>query len=117
MFGKLRDPNGRPTLLMAGIALLMLAWVPFVAPLGAVSTLLGVGIGLAGVACVAVWWRRQQAARYDLSRLWDEAPPSEDEPFEDTLPERDPGLPYCGWCNEAYPPDTYRCSCCGRQLT
>ena len=44
------------------------------------------------------------------------APPSEEEPYEDQLPEGEEGAPYCGWCDECYPPGTRRCPGCRREL-
>jgi hypothetical protein len=74
------------------------------------------------VAVVAVGYRtwvrrrREREERYDLRRLYDPREPEVEEPFEDTVPEGNVGAPYCGWCDEAYPPGTYRCRQCGREL-
>lgn len=102
---------------MAGIACLALAAVAPMAGLpGSVGLMVSLGLGAAGAGCIGVWWSRRRADRYDLNRLWDEPPPSDDAPYEDTLPQGDEGAPYCGWCDEVYPAGTYRCRRCNREL-
>jgi hypothetical protein len=117
MFSKLRDPRGGYTLLAAGLACLVLAGF-LGAPLlpGPVGVGIMGGFTAAGAACIWTWWRRRRAAGYDLTRLWEEPSPSEDVPYEDTIPPDEEGAPYCGWCDEAYPPGTGRCLRCGRDL-
>ena len=109
MFSHLRDPRGRFTLLAIGLACLLLAGF---APVPAVCA----ALVAAGLGCIGCWaWRRRQD-RYDLKRLFDDPPPSIDEPECDTIEPDEIGAPYCGWCDEAYPPGTYRCRQCGRAL-
>jgi len=111
MFKHTREPGGRPTYLMAGIASVLLAlWL---LPLGPAWAPASLAFGVAGIAFIGVWWRRRRSERYDLRRLMD-PPPPDDEPYEDTVPEE--SAPYCGWCDEAYPPGTRRCRECGREL-
>lgn len=116
MFSRLRDPGGRYTLLMAGLALLVLAaWASPMLAAGALAVV-PLGLGLSGLACLGAWWRQRREARYDLNRLWTDLPPADEEPYEDALPEGEASSPYCGWCDEAYPPGTRRCLRCGREL-
>lgn len=117
MFSALRNERGRSSLLMAGIACLALAAALALTALpGTVRLLLSLGFGVAGVGCIGVWWSRRRADRYDLSRLWEEPPPSGDRPYEDTVAHGDEAAPYCGWCDAAYAPGTYRCPTCNREL-
>ncbi len=115
MFGQIREPGGGFTLLAAGAACLALAavWLllPLPAPFGLV---LALGEAAAGAVCVALWAARRRRDRYDLNRLWDAPTPEPEEPLQDTVPEE--AAPYCGWCDEAYAPGTYRCRRCGRDL-
>jgi hypothetical protein len=118
MFGKLRSPSGGGSLLLMGIALLALAGVLLVTPLPReTGVALAIGCGLAGAALGAVWWRREQEAKYDLGRLFD-TPPADrhapEEPYQDTVDAN--ASPYCGYCDEVYAPGTYRCERCGRGL-
>ena len=118
MFGKLRSPSGGGSLLLMGIALLALAGVLLATPLPRqTGVALAAACALAGVILGVTWWRREQAAKYDLSRLWD-TPPADrrgpEEPDIDTV--EDEAAPYCGYCDEVYAPGTYRCERCGRGL-
>jgi nitrogen fixation-related uncharacterized protein len=115
MFSKLRDPRGKFTLLAAAIALLALAMftLPFQ---GTALAFVPVALLLASLVCGVLWWRGRKADQYDLRRLFDEPPPSKDEPYEDHIPEGEESAPYCGWCDECYPPGTYRCLRCKREL-
>jgi len=112
MFGRLRDPRGKGTLLMAGVALLALAGflLALPAPAGMVAAL---AAAAGGIGCLIAWGLAQRSDPYDLRRLGEEPSPPE-EPFEDTLSEE--GAPYCGWCDEAYAPGTRRCLRCARDL-
>jgi hypothetical protein len=115
MFSRLRDPRGGYSLLMAGIACFLLAgFAGPILPFGfALPGMLFFAI--AGLVFVGTWWSRRRSDPYDLRKLWDEEPPEPEEPLEDTVPE-DSTAPYCGWCDEAYPPGTGRCHRCGRVL-
>jgi hypothetical protein len=117
MFGRLSDPQKpEATLLRCGIAFWALAGLlqflyPPISP----------GFpALLGTLCLIGWviklWQRRNSERYDLRRLWDAPPPEPEEPFEDTVPTDEEAAPYCGWCDEAYAPGTYRCARCGRPL-
>lgn len=118
MFGNLRSPSGGGSLLLMGIALLALGGVVLGTPLPrGVGFALAGACALGGIALGAMWWRREQDAKYDLTRLFD-APPAtrqtHEEPYRDTV---DPdAAPYCGFCDEVYAAGTYRCSRCGRSL-
>jgi hypothetical protein len=116
MFSRFRDPRGRFTLLVSGIACLLLA--AFLAPATLTTPLAALPLGLAvgGIACIVLWSRRRARDRYDLKRLFDEPPPVAEEPYLDQVPEGEVSAPYCGWCDEAYPPGTRRCLRCGRDL-
>ena len=117
MFAHLRDPRGGSTLLMAGVALLALAGFAGLVPLPRSISVWLIGLtAAAGLVCLGLWWRRRQSERYDLSRLWEEPAPPPEEPYEDTVPEGTEATPYCGWCDEAYPPGTHRCKRCSRKL-
>lgn len=110
MFKHTYEPGGRQSKLMAGIACLALAgW--FGTMWGALG---GLPFVLAGLGFVNAWWAQRQRERYDLNRLFTDRPPDEDEPREDTV--EGEGAPYCAWCDEAYPPGTYRCGRCRREL-
>lgn len=115
MFSSLRDPHGKFTLLAAAIALLALAMftLPFQ---GTVLAFVPILLLIASLICGVLWWRGRRADQYDLRRLFDEPPPSEDEPYEDHIPEGEVSSPYCGWCDECYPPGTPRCLRCKREL-
>ena len=115
MFSNWRDPQGRFTLLAAAMALLLLALMTVPLLHGALAVV-PLGFGVASLACGIVWWRRRQADRYDLRRLFDEPPASEDQPYEDHIPEGEVSAPYCGWCDECYAPGTQRCRRCNRVL-
>jgi uncharacterized iron-regulated membrane protein len=117
MFGHLQDPRNHSRPLMAGIALLILSGVCLAVPLGPLVLALSGVCALLGLASLGIWWKRKRESRYDLRRLWDEPVPEPEEPRYDTVPEGEAAAPYCAWCDEAYPPDTYRCGRCGRQLT
>jgi hypothetical protein len=117
MFGKLSDPKPQAALLRCGIACLALAGLS----LSLLRSPLLAGIGaLVGAGCLGAWgfaaWRHSREGRYDLRRLWDAPPPEPEEPLSDTIPTEEDAAPYCGWCDEAYAPDTYRCTRCGRPL-
>ncbi len=117
MFSDLRNNRGSYTPLMAGLACLVLAGFAALAPLpGRGRLLLMLGLGVAGLGGIVAWWVRRREDRYDLNRLWEEPLPSEDEAYQDHLPEGEEGAPYCGWCNEVYPAGTFRCRHCGRAL-
>lgn len=115
MFSSFRDPNGKFTLLAAAVAFMALAMftLPFQ---GTALAIIPVVLLVGSLLCGVLWWRRRQADRYDLRRLFDEPPPSLDEPYEDQIPEGEEGAPYCGWCDECYPPGTRRCTRCRREL-
>jgi hypothetical protein len=113
MLSRLRDPGGGPSLLMAGLACLGLAAM-LAAALGPLGMLLGAAVAIAGLVFLALAWKRQRETRYDLGRLFDAPEPEPEEPYEDTVPHE--SAPYCGWCDEAYPPGTRRCHRCGREL-
>jgi hypothetical protein len=115
MFSNLRGPGGRFTLLAAAIALMLLALMTLPVFRGGLIVVPG-GLVVASLGCAAVWWRRRQADKYDLRRLFDEPPLSEDRPYLDHIPEGEDSAPYCGWCDECYPPGTYRCRRCNREL-
>jgi hypothetical protein len=117
MFQFLRDPSGRFTLLAGAFALLALAG--FTLPLLRTRLVfLPLLLLVAGLACAVVWHRRQEQDRYDLKKLFDTPPPDlYDEPYEDVVEERDASAPYCGWCDECYPPGTYQCPRCRRALS
>lgn len=114
MFQRLRPSPGGQSLLMVGLALLALAGMTLVTPLPT-APLLAMTAFAAGLACLVVAWQRRRAARYDLSRLWRDAPPAGEEPAGDPAPDEE-ASPYCGWCDEVYPPGTWRCARCGREL-
>jgi hypothetical protein len=119
MFKQLRNPTGSSTRLMMGLAFLALAGVfLFVQLPGTVALILAAVSALLGLACLGSWWRLRQEERYDLQRLFDPPPPEpeSEEPFLDAVPEGEASAPYCGWCDEAYPPGTYLCTRCGRSL-
>lgn len=109
MFSKLRSPGGGGfSLLMVGLALLALAaFVPF--------PVVQIALVLTGLLVCVQWALGLRKAKYDLNRLWDEAPPAYEEPEHDTVL-GDEADPYCGWCNEVYPAGTHRCTHCGRVL-
>ena len=118
MFGKLRGPSGGGSLLLMGIALLALGGVLLGTPLPPATTItLAAFSAFGGFALIVMWWRREQQAKYDLSRLFD-TPPADrhgpEEPYDDTV--EDEAAPYCGYCDEVYAPGTYRCQRCGRSL-
>lgn len=115
MFGKLRDPQGGFSLLASGIALLLLSALGLPAVLGTPWVALPALVAVAGSACMVSWWRRRKVDPYDLRRLFDE-PFQEDQPYEDTVPDGEASAPYCGWCDECFPPGTHRCVRCGREL-
>jgi hypothetical protein len=82
------------------------------------GALIGAAVAFAVAVVLYRTWRRkrqEREERYDLRRLLEPSFEPE-EPREDTIPEGDAGAPYCGWCDEAYPPGTYRCRQCGRDL-
>jgi hypothetical protein len=102
-------------LFISGMALLALAGVIA----GATSTgAFGVALAVAaaGLLALALGWRQQRRERYDLNLLWEAPPPDPDEPTHDVIPDDEDGAPYCGWCDEAYPPGVRRCRSCGREL-
>ena len=110
---------GRPgsSSLVAGVACLVLAGFVFMLPVPAAFALpFAVVAGAGGLAGLWTGWRRQKAARYDLRRLSDPPPDPPEEPYLDAIPEGEVSAPYCGWCDECYPPGTYRCRECGREL-
>lgn len=115
MFGKLRDPQGGYSLLASGIALLVLAGWGILPALGTAWIALPIVVAISGAGCLVAWWRRRRADPYDLRRLFDE-PYREEEPYEDTVPQGEASAPYCGWCDECFPPGTHRCRRCGREL-
>jgi len=117
MFGKLREPGGGWSLIAAGMALLALSGILAGALPAAGRLGLFLVLPAAGVVCLALGWRRRQADRYDLKRLFDAPPPEPEEPDEDTVSRDAVGAPYCGWCDEAHPPGAYRCRRCGRELS
>lgn len=115
MFSSFRDPNGRFTMLAAALALLALGLFTLSFQ-GTAFAFVPVVLLAGSVGCAVAWWRKRQVDRYDLRRLFDEPPPSDEEPYEDHLPEGEEGAPYCGWCDECYPPGTRRCPRCRREL-
>lgn len=121
MFGALRGPTGRPTGLAAGIALLVLSGMLLWVRLGGVEVAGALLCGGAGIGLILRWVRLRREARYDLSRLWEE--PFHPGPLDGPEPDLpDPGeaepdaAPYCGWCDEVYPPGVRQCTHCGRSL-
>ncbi len=117
MFDKLRGPSGGGSLLLMGIALLALAGILLGTPLPQATAIAMAAVSaLAGVTLGAIWWRREQEAKYDLRRLFDTPPAdrTQEEPHVDTV-DRD-SAPYCGYCDEVYAVGTYRCKRCGRGL-
>ena len=100
---------------MAGAACVALAGYVLVEA-GRAALVLSPLLLAAGIACFVVWWVRQRAEKYDLNRLWEEPLPAADEPYHDTIDPNTVGAPYCGWCDEAYPPGTTSCLHCGRAL-
>ena len=117
MFGRLRDSTPEGTLLRCGIASWALAGL-LLAMFGSLP--LAGFPALVGTGCLVGWgytvWNRRKAERYDLRRLWDTPPPDPEEPLTDTIPANEEAVPYCGWCDEAHAPGTYRCTRCGRPL-
>ena len=116
MYGQLRGPDGRFTPLAVGAAWLLLgaAALPFI-PTPARNVLLALLV--TGAVILGVfWWLRSRRERYDLQRLIDEPAATRDEPYRDAIPEDEASAPYCGWCDECYPPGTHRCRSCGREL-
>jgi hypothetical protein len=115
MFKHTREPGGRLNYLMAGVACIILGGIAagYAPILGLPGWMAGLPFLLLGLSLITAWWSRRREDRYRLDRLWEEPVP-EDEPLEDSI--ADEGAPYCGWCDEAYAPGTYRCSRCGREL-
>jgi hypothetical protein len=101
MFSRLREPGGSFTLIAGAIACLRLNLV-----------IAGI-LAVVGLACLWFGWSRSRADRYDLSKLFDSPP---EEPHLDHIPRDEVSAPYCGWCDECYPPGTHRCRECGREL-
>lgn len=116
MFQHLRDPNGKFTLLASALALLLLAG--FALPLLRTRfALVPIALAAAAVACAVIWKKRQREDQYDLRKLFDTpAPDEQDEPFEDRIEDDEVSAPYCGWCDECYPPGTHQCPRCRRAL-
>jgi len=116
MFKELRDPNGRFTPLASAVALFVLAALslPLMRTRLAVVPL---GLLAAGVVNLVLWNRSRQRDKYDLRSLFDSPPPDDrDEPYLDAIPNEEVSAPYCGWCDECYPPGTQRCRRCNRAL-
>ena len=101
-------------LFISGTALLALAGVVASATSpGAFG--LALAVAGAGVVALVLGVVRRRAEKYDLSLLWD-APLDPVEPTHDVIPDDEVGAPYCGWCDEAYPPGVRVCQRCGRDL-
>ncbi len=121
MFSSSRDPRGGLTLLISGIALLLVgSLVPALLPPVVALPIAGVCV-LIAVGCAVSWWRQRKVDRYDLSRLWDSPPADPVDPAPELLddfPQADElsGGLYCAWCDEAHPEGTHRCRGCGRPL-
>lgn len=101
-------------LFISGMALLALGGV-IASSTSAGAFTLALAVAAAGVVALVLGAVRRRAERYDLSLLWD----GRDEPAEpthDVIPEDEIGAPYCGWCDEAYPPGVRVCQRCGRDL-
>src|SRR4051812_25933887 len=77
---------------------------------------LAIAMAAAGVIGLALGGWQKRRERYDLNLLWEAPPPEPDEPTRDVIPDDEVGAPYCGWCDEAYPPGVRRCRSCGRDL-
>jgi hypothetical protein len=117
MFRHFRDEHGNGSLLAAAVALLALSVL--LSPLlfrSILGLLISVAMVTASLVLGTVWWLRRRRDQYDLKRLWETPPPELEEPPLDVLPLGEEGSPYCGWCDEAYPPHTHRCRHCGRRL-
>jgi hypothetical protein len=107
--------EGPPLLVIGGALVALAAFLGGAVPLPGTLRLLPLVPFAAGLALLWAGFRRRREARYDLRGLF-EAPPAEEEPRYDTVPDDEASSPYCGWCDEAYPPGTYRCTRCGREL-
>ena len=119
MFRWLKNERGASTGIATGIACLALAGIT--ADLGVpapLKLLFSPILLLLGIVLIVANWRRIRAGRYDLTKLWEHpaADPLEVEPWPVEFPERQAQSPYCGWCDEVYPPGNRRCTVCGRDL-
>ena len=76
---------------------------------------LALAVAGAGVVALVLGALRRRSERYDLSLLWD-VHDDPAEPTHDVIPDDEIGAPYCGWCDEAYPPGVRVCQRCGREL-
>lgn len=109
-----RGRGGR--FVVAGLACLALGGIAVTLALGAASAALGMVAVGAALFCFQRAFAASREERYDLRRLFDAPPPEPEDPRCDDIPEGEIGAPYCGWCDEAYPPGTARCRSCNRPL-
>ena len=64
--------------------------------------------------CAFVWWRRRQARKYDLNRLFDEDETPPESEYDELV--TDDSGPYCHSCDTPYPAGTRQCPRCRRPL-
>lgn len=111
--------SGQPgaSSILAGAACLILGAFVFLLPLPLAFTVPFAGVALVG-GVAGIWrgWQRRQSARYDLRGLLNAPYGEPEEPDMDVIPEGELAVPYCGWCDETYPPGTHRCPTCRREL-
>jgi uncharacterized paraquat-inducible protein A len=84
-------------------------------PIGILGTAL-VLVGVAALGYIGIHFikeRREQPDRYDLSKLWEDAPPPPEEPEED---DEERNLIFCHRCGTAMPDNHSICRVCGNRL-
>jgi hypothetical protein len=116
MFSRLREPGGRFSLVVGGIACILLAALLVRLPLRGMNLILAALLAVYGLACFWRAWSADRADRYDLRKLFDAPPTEPEEPHLDHIPRGETSAPYCGWCDECYPPGTKRCRGCNREI-